>query len=83
MIDIQWILDHSRIPGNDWADSAAKEGAVLPGVGRPVTLQSARTQIWRTFKDELRHDIMEQVYGAYNKETEALIACRKDQVTLA
>ena len=82
-IDIQWIPGHSRIPGNDWADSAAKEGAALPGIGRPVTLRSARTQIWRTFKDELRHDIMEQVYGAYNKETEALIASRKDQVALA
>ena len=34
-------------------------------------------------QDDLRHDIMEQVYGAYNKETEALIASRKDQVTLA
>ena len=37
-IDIQWIPGHSRIPGNDWADSAAKEGAALPGIGRPVTL---------------------------------------------
>ena len=54
----------------------------MPGAGRPVTFRSARTQIWKTFGDELRNDIMEQVYRAYNKETEALIASTKDQVTL-
>ena len=82
-IGIQWIPGHSKIPGNDWADNAAKAGISMPGAGRPVTLHSTRTQIWRTFRDELRNDIMEQVYGAYNKETEALIASKKDQVTLA
>ena len=79
-INIQWIPGHSKIPGNNWADSVARAGTSKPGAGRPVTLRGARTQIWRTFGDELWHDIMEQVYGVYNKETEALIGSRKDQV---
>ena len=82
-ITIQWIPGHSNIPGNDLADAAAKQASSLLAPTRPITFRSACMQIRKTFKDEIEHPRIKDVYSKYNKETEQLIKSRKEQTTIA
>ena len=80
---IQWIPGHSKIPGNDAADLAAKNASNQMEDGRPITLRSANMQIRDTFKDKIEHERTQKIYSEYNVDREREIESRQDQVLLA
>ena len=80
---IQWIPGHSKIPGNDAADPAAKNASNQIEDGRPITLRSANMQIRDTFRDNIQHKRTQKIYSDYNADKEREITSQQDQVTLA
>ena len=72
-INLQWIPGHSEVPGNEAADSRAKEAAKnnLNLERPPISLEAASTVIKRFFKDPQReHERTRQL--SHSRDAEQL-----------
>ena len=82
-IQIQWIPGHSKIAGNDLADSAAKEATTLQDDPTEITYKSACAYIRSTIKDTPSHERTAEVYAEFSRKKEKEVRTRADQTMLA
>ena len=82
---IHWVPSHSKIPGNELADIAAKEATKIEGTPTAVSFSSAKSVIKRLIKDpDPTHPIVKETYKKLHmKKEKQLIKTRKESATLA
>ena len=69
-LKLQWVPSHMGVPGNEEADTAAKDGMSLPGQGHPVSFRAAKATIKRTVRDgALAHERSARTYTQRPKTT--------------
>ena len=71
------------MPGNEQADTIAKDAADLLEETRPITYRSASMVENQTTKDNIKHQKIKTTYSKYNRVREREIQSREDQVLLA
>ena len=81
---IHWVPSHSKIPGNELADLAAKEATKIEGTPT-ARFSSAKSVIKRLIKDpDPTHHIVKETYKKlHTKKEKKLINSRKEAATLA
>jgi ribonuclease HI len=83
---LHWIPAHINIPGNEYADRAAKEAALLPDTDSPVAVSygAAKSIIKQRIKDdEPSHPLVKETYNGYIRRKDKALKCRKDQSLIA
>ena len=85
---LHWIPGHYNIPGNEYADQAAKEAAQLPDLSQgqsTISYGVARAVAKAYIKDsEPQHHLVSKTYKGYNrKRADSKIESRKDGALLA
>ena len=82
---IHWIPSHINIPGNEYADAAAKEATKLPEENNvSVSFEVAKALIKRTVKDDDPvHPVVAESYKNLNRKREREVGSRKDAAMLA
>ena len=85
---IHWVPGQANIPGNEFADRAAKEAAKLPETENdttPVSYEVARA-VTKSFinDEEPQHPVVKEAYIGYiRKKADSQINSRKDAAVLA
>ena len=84
-VTIQWIPAHIDIPGNELADTAAKEATLLEGPSPPISFSTVKAVATRMIKDpELTHDLIKRSYSKFStKRDREEIHTRKDGALIA
>ena len=84
-ITVQWVPGHRNIPGNDLADTVAKEAAELEGHPyAPTWFHSVKAKIKADRKDpQPEHERTRQVYSSYSAQEELKIKTKRGQSLLA
>ena len=82
---LHWVPGHSKIPGNELADMAAKEATKIEGTPTAVSFSSAKSVIRRLIKDpDPSHHIVKLTYKKLQMKKEKLIIkSRAEAATLA
>ena len=84
LIAVQWIPGHSKIPGNELADTTAKLATARPGTSRRIAYGSICSHIKVLTKDKPHnHERTLLVYSALSQDREKRVKTRSDQSLLA
>ena len=75
--DIQWIPSHCNLPGNEAADSLAKEGTTKEQVDRSTSYPEVKTILKAKQHSKWRHK-----HPRYNKADPYYLLTRREQVTV-
>ena len=57
-----WCPSHCGVEGNEKADRCAARGCSLDQKSIPLNYDTAKAQIRKTYKDEIKHELCKKVY---------------------
>ena len=83
---IHWIPSHINIPGNEFADTAAEEAALLPDTETTVSVSYgvAKAIIKQKIRDEDPvHPVVSETYKGYVRKNDKVLKNRKDATLIA
>ena len=75
-----WCPSHCGVEGNEKADRCAARGCSLEQKSIPLNFDTAKAQIRKTYKDEIKHELCKKVY---TRRTDDKNLSRKEQVTIS
>ena len=82
---VQWVPAHIDVPGNELADTAAKEATTKEGTAPPIAFSTAKAVARRMIKDpEPTHDLTKVTYSEFSsKRDREEIHTRQDGALIA
>ena len=75
-----WCLSHCGVEGNEKADRCAATGCSLEQKPIPLNFDTAKAQIRKTYKDDIKHELCKKVY---TRRTDDKHLNRKEQVNIS
>ena len=75
-----WCLSHCGVEGNEKADRCAATGCSLEQKPIPLNFDTAKAQIRKTSKEDIKHELCKKVY---TRRTDDKHLSRKEQVNIS